>query len=134
MAISLKPQHLNRYRQIAWLFIKYGRSDLVKETGLEETLAAEERITPKEAAKADELAGDLEKLGPTFVKLGQLLSTRVELLPRAYLEALGGFARPGPQGPFARRPTGGGESAAARDPRRHAGGSRCPRGDRGVSR
>ena len=88
MAISLKPQHLNRYRQIAWLFIKYGRSDLVKETGLEETLAAEERITPKEAAKADELAGDLEKLGPTFVKLGQLLSTRVELLPRAYLEAL----------------------------------------------
>jgi len=88
MGISLKPQHLNRYRQIAWLFVKYGRSDLVKETGLDETLEAEERATPKEAAKADELAGDLEKLGPTFVKLGQLLSTRVELLPRAYLDAL----------------------------------------------
>jgi predicted unusual protein kinase regulating ubiquinone biosynthesis (AarF/ABC1/UbiB family) len=88
MAISLKPQHLNRYRQIAWLFVKYGRSDLVKDTGLEETLEAEQRITPKEAAKASELADDLEKLGPTFVKLGQLLSTRVELLPRAYLEAL----------------------------------------------
>lgn len=88
MAISLKPQHLNRYRQIAWLFIKYGRSDLVKDTGLEETLEAEQRVTPKEAAKASELADDLEKLGPTFVKLGQLLSTRVELLPRAYLEAL----------------------------------------------
>ena len=88
MAISLKPQHLNRYRQIAWLFIKYGRSDLVKESGLEGTLAAEQRVTPKEAAKADELAADLEKLGPTFVKLGQLLSTRVELLPQAYLDAL----------------------------------------------
>ena len=88
MAISLKPQHLNRYRQIAWLFVKYGRSDLVKGTGLEETLEAEQRVTPKEAAKAGELANDLEKLGPTFVKLGQLLSTRVELLPRAYLEAL----------------------------------------------
>ena len=88
MAISLKPQHLNRYRQIAWLFVKYGRSDLVKETGLEETLEAEQRITPKEAAKASELAEDLEKLGPTFIKLGQLLSTRVELMPRAYLEAL----------------------------------------------
>src|SRR4051812_40069250 len=88
MAISLKPQHLNRYRQIAWLFMKYGGSDLVKESGLEGTLAAEERVTPKEAAKADELASDLEKLGPTFVKLGQLLSTRVELMPRAYLEAL----------------------------------------------
>ncbi|HZE56397.1 MAG TPA: AarF/UbiB family protein [Chthoniobacterales bacterium] len=88
MAISLKPQHLNRYRQIAWLFIKYGRSDLVKESGLEGTLAAEQRVTPKEAAKAGELAADLEKLGPTFVKLGQLLSTRVELLPQAYLDAL----------------------------------------------
>jgi len=88
MAISLKPQHLNRYRQIAWLFIKYGRSDLVKDSGLEGTLAAEQRVTPKEAAKADELASDLEKLGPTFVKLGQLLSTRVELLPQAYLDAL----------------------------------------------
>ena len=87
-ASHLKPQHLNRYRQIAWLFVKYGRSDLVKERGLEETLEAEQRVTPKEAAKADELADDLEKLGPTFVKLGQLLSTRVELLPRAYLEAL----------------------------------------------
>ena len=88
MAISLKPQHLNRYRQIAWLFVKYGRSDLVKDTGLEETLEAEQRVTPKEAAKASDLAEDLEKLGPTFVKLGQLLSTRVELMPRAYLEAL----------------------------------------------
>lgn len=88
MAISLKPQHLNRYRQIAWLFVKYGRSDLVKDTGLEETLEAEQRVTPKEAAKASELAEDLEKLGPTFVKIGQLLSTRVELMPRAHLEAL----------------------------------------------
>jgi len=88
MGMSLKPQHLKRYQQIAWLLVKYGRSDLVKETGLAETLTAEERVTPKEAAKAEELASDLEKLGPTFVKLGQLLSTRVELLPRAYLQAL----------------------------------------------
>src|SRR5260370_41711926 len=85
---SLKPQHLKRYRQIAWLLVKYGRSDLVKSSGLEETLAAEQRVTPKEAAKAEELASDLEKMGTTFVKLGQLLSTRGELLPRAYLQAL----------------------------------------------
>jgi len=88
MGISLKPQHLARYRQIAWIFIKYGRSDLVKESGLTETLPAEERIAPAAAAKANELAHDLEKLGPTFVKLGQLLSSRVELLPPAYIEAL----------------------------------------------
>ena len=88
MGFSLNPQHLNRYRQIAWLLLKYGGSDLVKQTGLTETLEAEQRVTPKEAAKAEELADDLEKLGPTFVKLGQLLSTRVELMPEAYIEAL----------------------------------------------
>ncbi len=88
MGISLNPQHLNRYRQIAWLFVKYGRADLAKSTGLDEALAAEQRITPKEAAKAEELATDLEEMGPTFVKLGQLLSTRVEMMPRAYIEAL----------------------------------------------
>src|SRR5213082_1939117 len=88
MGISLKPQHLNRYRQMAWLLAKYGRSDLVKDVGLEEILTAEERLPPKQLAKADELATDLEKLGPTFVKLGQLLSTRPELLPRPYLDAL----------------------------------------------
>ena len=88
MGISLKPQHLNRYRQIAWLFMKYGRSDLMHESGLDETLDAEQRVTPKEKAKAGELADDLEKLGPTFVKLGQLLSTRVEFMPPAYIEAL----------------------------------------------
>jgi predicted unusual protein kinase regulating ubiquinone biosynthesis (AarF/ABC1/UbiB family) len=88
MAISFKPQHLNRYRQIAWIFMKYGRSDLVKTAGLSEVLQAEEQVAPAEAAKANELAADLEALGPTFVKLGQLLSTRFELLPPAYLEAL----------------------------------------------
>lgn len=88
MAISLKPQHLNRYRQIAWLLVKYGRSDLAQASGLEETLDAEQRATPKEQAKAEELADDLEKLGPTFVKLGQLLSTRVEMMPKAYIAAL----------------------------------------------
>jgi len=88
MALSLKPQHLNRYRQIAWLLLKYGGADLVKQTGLNETLDAEQRVTPKEAAKAEDLADDLEKLGPTFVKFGQLLSTRVELMPQAYIEAL----------------------------------------------
>src|SRR4051812_24600345 len=88
MAISLKPQHLNRYRQIAWLLVKYGRSDLAKQSGLDETLDAEQKATPQEQAKATELADDLEKLGPTFVKLGQLLSTRVEMMPQAYIEAL----------------------------------------------
>ena len=43
-------------------------------------------------AKAEELADDLEKLGPTFIKLGQLISTRADLLPEPYLEALARLA------------------------------------------
>ena len=38
--------------------------------------------------EAKELAADLEKLGPTFVKLGQLVSTRADFVPPAYMEAL----------------------------------------------
>ena len=68
--------------------MKYGRADLVKTSGLTETLAAEQQLPPGEAARADQLAEDLEKLGPTFVKVGQLLSTRVELLPPSYISAL----------------------------------------------
>src|SRR5688572_10505460 len=39
-------------------------------------------------SEPERLAKDLEKLGPTFIKLGQVLSTRADLLPPAYLEAL----------------------------------------------
>ncbi|MCA1591394.1 MAG: AarF/ABC1/UbiB kinase family protein [Acidobacteria bacterium] len=87
MGISLKPEHLKRYRDIAWLLMKYGRSDLVKSAGLEEAIEGDgdEHEVP---AKAEELASDLEKMGPTFIKLAQLLSTRADIMPQAYLDAL----------------------------------------------
>jgi predicted unusual protein kinase regulating ubiquinone biosynthesis (AarF/ABC1/UbiB family) len=91
MGISLKPEHLKRYRDIGWLFMKYGRSDLVKQAGLDEVLAREDEGGPASSLaepKAEELAADFEKMGPTFIKLAQLLSTRADLLPIPYLEAL----------------------------------------------
>jgi ubiquinone biosynthesis protein len=90
MGISLKPEHLKRYKDITMLFMKYGRSDLVKQAGLEDALGDEGSLaaTDNAAPQADELADDLEKMGPTFVKLGQLLSTRADLLPAPYLESL----------------------------------------------
>ena len=85
----MRTEHLKRYREIAALLWKYGRSDLAKLPGLEEGLpSGEPSGVPGEAPKAEELAADLEKMGPTFVKLGQLLSTRADLLPPTYLEAL----------------------------------------------
>ena len=88
MGISLKPEYLKRYKDITWLFMKYGRSDLVRQAGLENALDEESDVVQVAAPEAEELSKDLEKMGPTFVKLAQLLSTRADLLPAAYLEAL----------------------------------------------
>jgi predicted unusual protein kinase regulating ubiquinone biosynthesis (AarF/ABC1/UbiB family) len=73
--------------------VKYGRSDLVREMDLHELEGMDEHLldpagAPDVPADADQLADDLEALGPTFVKLGQLLSTRVDLVPPAYAAAL----------------------------------------------
>ena len=88
MGISLKGEHLKRYKDIAALFMKYGRSELVKNAGLEEAVATEPVVAPSEEKLAEHLAADLEKMGPTFIKLGQLLSTRADILPLPYVEAL----------------------------------------------
>ena len=74
--MTMLPDRLSRYAAVATLFLKYG-----KNVG-----DATNDAVPQDAPQA--LADDLEKLGPTFVKLGQVLSTRPDLLPPAYLEAL----------------------------------------------
>ncbi len=90
MSISLRPEHLKRYKDIARLFIKYGRSDLINSASLDDAILQDELTNSKTAIapSANELAKDLEAMGPTFVKLGQLLSTRADLLPAPYLDAL----------------------------------------------
>ena len=88
MVVSLKPERLKRYKDVAMLLIKYGRSDLISAAGLEGSVLPDEIAAERETAPAENLADDLEKLGPTFIKLGQLLSTRADLLPGPYLDAL----------------------------------------------
>jgi len=77
-----------RYRDLARLAWRHGRSDLLADVGLGGFTFADETVPPGDPAKAEQLADDLEAMGPTFVKLGQLLSTRYDLLPSAYTTAL----------------------------------------------
>src|SRR6476619_670180 len=86
MGLSLRPDHLRRYGEIARLLLKYGRSDLIFHAGLSADGAQAE--DPAGHVSGDSLAHDLEELGPTFVKVGQLLSTRAYLLPPEALRAL----------------------------------------------
>ena len=88
MVVSLKPERLKRYKDVAMLLIKYGRSDLISAAGLEGSVLPDEIAAESTTAPAEDLAKDLERLGPTFIKLGQLLSTRADLLPGPYLDAL----------------------------------------------
>jgi len=85
--MKIDAKHLQRYQQIARLLWKYGRSDLVKQMEMDKELEEAEGGT-REGVSPDDLAADLEAMGPTFVKLGQVLSSRPDLLPEVYTHAL----------------------------------------------
>ncbi|HEV2453992.1 MAG TPA: AarF/UbiB family protein [Verrucomicrobiae bacterium] len=87
MKLKLPTIHLKRYKEIAALLWKYGRSDLVRQMGVDELLSPREEVKPTGLAP-DELANDLEAMGPTFIKIGQLLSSRSDLIPEVYLKSL----------------------------------------------
>lgn len=87
--MKISANHLKRYKEIASLFWKYGRSDLVRQMDFfEEALGPREMKNAADRAAPGQLADDLEAMGATYVKLGQMLSSRSDLLPELYLKAL----------------------------------------------
>ena len=82
--MKLSPKHLKRYKEIGLLLFKYGRSDLVEQICLDEALDLQEaKAASAGESKPERLADDLEAMGPTFVKSGQVLSGRPDLRPDA---------------------------------------------------
>ena len=88
LGTTLRARHLGRYKELVRLYFKYGRTDLFSKLETEEPVEDEAALLERRPADPDGLARDLERLGPTYVKLGQLLSTRADLIPRRYAEAL----------------------------------------------
>ncbi|MAN03847.1 MAG: ABC transporter [Owenweeksia sp.] len=85
----MKLSHLRQYQKLASFLYKYGTSDLVKHSGLTDALDFEPE--EKEAVldvKPEELVQDIKDMGPAFIKFGQLLSTRPDLLPAPFIKAL----------------------------------------------
>jgi predicted unusual protein kinase regulating ubiquinone biosynthesis (AarF/ABC1/UbiB family) len=85
--MKFTTQHLKRYREIGRLLWKYGRSPVVKKATADE-LSAENLAEVASGPDPEELVRDLEAMGPTYVKFGQVLASRPDLLPESYLKAL----------------------------------------------
>ena len=88
---------LGRLQEIASVLIRWGFGDVVKRIGMAGVLEKAGRLLHWQAVEEGRLRMDvparlrctLQDLGPTFVKLGQVLATRVDLLPPAWTDELG---------------------------------------------
>jgi ubiquinone biosynthesis protein len=88
-------RHLNRYRQILGVFLKYGFGDLVERLRIGAYLEIGMRVllrkkpsTAEKLSRAERLRMALAELGTTYIKLGQILSTRPDLIPMEFIQEL----------------------------------------------
>lgn len=91
--IGKRIRHISRYRDIAITLIRNGFGMVVEETGIAQFLSLPQRLFFEKKEKASKSVGEririvLEELGPTFVKLGQIASTRPDLIPEEIIREL----------------------------------------------
>lgn len=88
----IKPRSLTRLRQVATVFMRHGFEDVLQSYDLLSWMGFRRRRVKKPAERLQNRARNfrlaLEELGTTYIKLGQLLSTRPDILPPVFVEEL----------------------------------------------
>lgn len=95
MSLQTRVNYINRYREIAMQFSKSGLGFLIEEIGLDRVISLPKRILMRqqnndvlEKTYAERIRIFIEEMGTTFIKLGQIASTRADLLPPDLIKEL----------------------------------------------
>ena len=101
-------RHVKRYSEIVDVLVRHGFDDVVTNTGLDRLiqrgfgLVGASRSPTQHLSRPERMRRVLEELGPTFMKLGQMLSCRKDLVPDEWSKEFEKLQAEGPKLPFER--------------------------------
>ncbi|MHB1406651.1 MAG: ABC1 kinase family protein [Desulfitobacteriaceae bacterium] len=91
--LGKRIRHLGRYRDVAAVLVRHGFGLVVEELGLSQLLSLpirlfREREEPDPKSVGERVRRVIEELGPTFIKIGQIASTRPDVIPAGVIKEL----------------------------------------------
>lgn len=94
-SIARTYRHINRYRELIGILVKYGFQDIVEQLNLRYYLELGKSVLMQRPAehvqhipRAARVRMIIEEMGTTFIKFGQIMSTRPDLIPDEFLKEL----------------------------------------------